>query len=56
MKQLAASKKEIAQFKTQIERARKLLIRKYVDGIAALKNDDVLLIKNVAEIIGAGDL
>ena len=45
MKQLAASKKEIAQFKTQIERARKLLIRKYVDGIDALKNDDVHLNK-----------
>ena len=56
MKQLAASKKEIAQFKTQIERARRLLIRKYVDGIDALKNDDVHLIKNVAEIIGVGDL
>ena len=55
MKQLAASEKEIAQFKTQIERARKLLIRKYVDGIDALKNDDVILIKNVAEIIGVGD-
>lgn len=53
MKQAAVLKQDILIFKMEIERARDLLIQKFIDGKDALAEDNFALIQKVAEAINA---
>lgn len=55
LKESGASKQKVAYFKTQTERARDLLIQKFVRGKDALAEADARFVREIAETIGFKD-